>query len=1029
MLIDRRYFAEMAHAYSASRIVFNRSIKNDINMRVFEAAACGSLLMTNDLQSNGLAELFQDAIHLATYKSPEELLDKTRFYLANETSREKIAAAGMAHAHQHHTYRHRVEQILRSAESRPTRVALAMPAASTPTYQSDSFYYGYVRQEILALIPQDAKRILDIGCGAGRLGEALQQRQNATVVGIETVPAAAAQARLRLAEVHEVDIETSTPNFDQPFDVVVCADVLEHLKNPLDVLRKVKGWMQPEGTLVVSIPNARHHTVVRGLLEGHWTYEPAGILDETHLRFFTRREIEKLLFRAGVNIAQRDMTTGAEYADWLKQGCKGEIKLGRLFIGGLTPEDAEEFHVYQYLFTGKPKQHRDYGITSIILVTHNGLSDTRECISSLIQLTDHPYELICIDNGSTDGTPDYLETLANTTVIRNTENRGFPAAVNQGLQIAFGKQILLLNNDTVLTTGWLSRMLDALYSEDRIGLVGPVSNCAPGDQRVRDIPYAPDLMGMDGFAWDIATRNAGRRLATSSLSGFCLMFRKAVYDQLGLLDERFGIGTMEDDDYCHRAAMEGWIVVVAQDVYIHHAGHRTFQAMGLDFDALAEHNREQFHQKWATDTPAKTWGLTSIIIPVHGQLSHTQRCIESIRQHTPQPFEIIVIDNASPDETAAWLKQQNDITVIANPVNRGFPAAINQGLRMAQGEQLLILNNDTVVTPGWLERQLEALASAPEVGMVGPCTNRISGEQQVAVDYDQEALQGLDEFSSKWSIQHRKQYEPTDRLVGFCMLMKRSLFEKVGAFDEQFGLGNFEDDDYCRRAMQAGFQLLIARDAFIHHVGHATFQGAGVDIVGLLERNQSLYLQKWQSDQQPTESQAFTVEYELADTGDSGNLLLQRKHVRSSLCMIAKNNENCIVECLTSIRPYVDEMILLDTGSTDRTAELAKSLGARVYHFTWCDSFSAARNESLKYARGQWIFWMDTDDVISPECGQKLRALTYQDHPDHIMGFFMQVHCIGRGPEGHQNVTRVDHVKLFRNHPAIRFELRMHEQI
>ncbi|HQR43258.1 MAG TPA: glycosyltransferase, partial [Gemmatales bacterium] len=417
------------------------------------------------------------------------------------------------------------------------------------------------------------------------------------------------------------------------------------------------------------------------------------------------------------------------------------------------------------------------------------------------------------------------------------------------------------------------------------------------------------------------------------------------------------------------------------------------------------------------------------MIPVHGQLPHTQRCLESLRQHTPQPFELILIDNASPDETAAWLKQQADVTVISNPTNRGFPTAVNQGLRMAQGTQLVILNNDTVVVAGWLDRLLDALCSSEKVGIVGPCTNRISGEQQIPVTYDQTTLEGLDTFATSWSEAHSHRYEPTDRLVGFCMLLKREVLTKVGYLDEQFGLGNFEDDDYCRRAEKAGYQLLIARDAFIHHVGHATFQGAGVDFQALLERNQALYLKKWQPESTEVALIQPPAEYELADTGNSEHLLLQRKHIRVSLCMIVRNNERFIVECLTSIRPFVDEMIVLDTGSTDRTAELARSVGARVYHFAWCDSFSDARNESRKYARGQWIFWMDSDDVISPECGMKLRLLAYQEHPAQVMGFMMQVHCIGPGPEGPQQVTKVDHVKLFRNHPQLHFEFRMHEQI
>src|SRR5262249_49576333 len=94
-----------------------------------------------------------------------------------------------------------------------------------------------------------------------------------------------------------------------------------------------------------------------------------------------------------------------------------------------------------------------------------------------------------------------------------------------------------------------------------------------------------------------------------------------------------------------------------------------------------------------------------------------------------------------------------------------------------------------------------------------------------------------------------------------------------------------------------------------------------------------------------------------------------------SLCMIARDEEPRIEECLRSIAPYVDEMVVVDTGSKDRTREIARDCGARVFEMAWPDSFAEARNASLDLARGQWIFWMDADDVISPECGEQLRAL------------------------------------------------------
>jgi glycosyltransferase involved in cell wall biosynthesis len=94
-----------------------------------------------------------------------------------------------------------------------------------------------------------------------------------------------------------------------------------------------------------------------------------------------------------------------------------------------------------------------------------------------------------------------------------------------------------------------------------------------------------------------------------------------------------------------------------------------------------------------------------------------------------------------------------------------------------------------------------------------------------------------------------------------------------------------------------------------------------------------------------------------------------------SLCMIARDNERTIGAALETIRKYVDDIVVVDTGSKDRTPEIAAELGARVFHFEWCDDFSAARNESIRHALGEWVFWMDTDDVIDEENAGKIREL------------------------------------------------------
>src|SRR5262249_2537914 len=153
-----------------------------------------------------------------------------------------------------------------------------------------------------------------------------------------------------------------------------------------------------------------------------------------------------------------------------------------------------------FLVEAEPEGRPDYGLTSVVLVTFNQLEYTRLCVDSVRHLTDEPYELVLVDNASTDGTPEYLASLPGAKLIRNADNRGFPAAANQGARAAAGRQVLLLNNDTVVTTGWLGRLLRALHAGPDVGLAGPCSNRVSGEQQV-EAPY-DDLAQLDGFAWD-----------------------------------------------------------------------------------------------------------------------------------------------------------------------------------------------------------------------------------------------------------------------------------------------------------------------------------------------------------------------------------------------------------------------------------------------------------------------------------------------------------------------------------------------
>lgn len=236
---------------------------------------------------------------------------------------------------------------------------------------------------------------------------------------------------------------------------------------------------------------------------------------------------------------------------------------------------------------------------------------------------------------------------------------------------------------------------------------------------------------------------------------------------------------------------------------------------------------------------------TSIVIPTYNQLALVRQCIETIKWNTAEPYEIIVVDNGSTDGTGAYLQKIcTEVRFRVMERNLGFAGAINVGLMMAKGRTIVLLNNDTLVTANWLTNMLRCLNSDERIGMVGPITNFISGSQQVKVPY--ETLAGMPEFARRNNRPDPSRWRETDQLIGFCLLLRRELFEQVGYFDEGFEIGNYEDNDYSVRVRLLGKKLMIAEDSFIHHIGSVSIKAVGDRMVKLNDQNEKFYSRKWQ---------------------------------------------------------------------------------------------------------------------------------------------------------------------------------------
>jgi len=214
--------------------------------------------------------------------------------------------------------------------------------------------------------------------------------------------------------------------------------------------------------------------------------------------------------------------------------------------------------------------------------------------------------------------------------------------------------------------------------------------------------------------------------------------------------------------------------------------------------------------------------MLSIIIPAHNLADMTRECIDAIKENTGNyEYEIILVDNGS-DEAMHSLGADK---VIRLEKNFGFPKAVNIGLKIAEGETLCITNNDVVVTPHWDDKLLYYLG---DYDIVGPCTNEVLGRQKqhVPIYGNKKELYGSADQFYRQNL--AKKAIEVNWLIGFCWIMKREVYAKVGDFDEIFGTGNSEDIDYCYRAKKAGFKMAIAPHVFVHHYGGMTHDLLGI---------------------------------------------------------------------------------------------------------------------------------------------------------------------------------------------------------
>lgn len=234
-------------------------------------------------------------------------------------------------------------------------------------------------------------------------------------------------------------------------------------------------------------------------------------------------------------------------------------------------------------------------LTTIVVPCHDNLRYTALCLDSIARHTPESHEVVVVDNGCTDATAEWAEA-HGARVVRSRVNLGFAGGVNLGLAAARGDVAVLLNNDALATPGWLAGLLGAL---DRgAGVAGPRSNWVSDDQIIAVTYTEAPSEALDAFAAARHRDHAGEGRDVTRISGLCMAIARPVIDAIGGFDTRFELGNMEDEDYALRARLAGFRLRVADDSFVHHFGHKTFDLVDDGYDRLLEANAIRYAAKW-----------------------------------------------------------------------------------------------------------------------------------------------------------------------------------------------------------------------------------------------------------------------------------------------------------------------------------------------------------------------------------------------------------------------------------------------
>lgn len=736
-------------------------------------------------------------------------------------------------------------------------------------YVIDSGNENTTHSKLLGMVGFD-KAVLELGCSSGYMSDYMKNALGCRVYGVELDEVAASKAGEFCEKIIRADVETL--DFEEAFngirfDVVVMADILEHLKDPQALLSNIRRFVRDDGYILISIPNGAHGSISLNALDGTWNYRPMGLMDETHLRFFDKDSFNRILESSGFFISVLDRVIVHPKDTELKTSWDNYPREVTAYLEKVNPE----FQTYQFVIKAYPasldgwkkgleecadfEKKRSTKLDEEIRKLKAEIEGLHSGYSKEIASLNHEAESLHKAYG------EQIEGLKETLDSQLAEFERLNLEIGR-IHGDYSEKIRLLENDIA--------QIHEDYRKEQDRLNAEIATLhKPYQERIAEIEESyvkeldntaatiailkKDLVSttkeIKRYADYVASLEAERTNLTNHLNDVWYeldeikrsVFWKLIVRYRILIETILPPGTRRRRLY--QLSVLAPVVLFREGpgafvrrIMIRMPGLRRFQNPA---EPIMSFRRMVF--------PSFEKISVSIVIPVFNKCDYTLRCLNSILENTSNiSYEVVVVDNASSDQTPEMLSSFEGLVVIRNDENKGFVDACNIGAAASKGEFILFLNNDTEVTPGWLEAMCQPFEDE-RTGLVGAKLVYPDGTLQEAGNIIWQDATGWNygrgDDPKKPEYCYKKN---VDYCSGACLQIRRSLWEEIGGFDRRYVPAYYEDTDLCFEARNRGYDVVFQPEAVVVH-----YEGisSGTDINKGYKRfqqvNHAKFLEKW----------------------------------------------------------------------------------------------------------------------------------------------------------------------------------------